>query len=98
MTSGSCWTHFTVTDSAALVDELQEGVPLARVAREATVPLVLGDGRVDGSVGLGRDRWRHRAGDGCAHALAQVDQVVERNALAAIDRRGPVGVFAGRGW
>src|SRR5688572_23008485 len=95
MTSGSRWTHLIVTRSTALVDELEERVALARVACEASVPLVLGDGVVDRGVRRRRQAGCDSACDRRAEPLAQVDQVIERDALAAVHRRRPVGVFAG---
>ena len=66
---------------------------LARVAREAAVPSDTRDGLIEG-----RDAAsgvaRASAAAGRPQALAQVDEVIERDALAPVDRHDLLGVLA----
>src|SRR6185369_12579233 len=92
MTRGSCWTHLMVI-SAALVDQLEEGVALASVAGEASMPAVDLDGLIEGDPGprdLGRGEKARERG---AEAFAQPDHVVHRHAATTIERCGPLPVL-----
>src|SRR6187551_2453778 len=95
MTRGSCWTHLMVI-SAALVDQLKEGVALACIAGEPAVPAIDLDGFIEGRSGRGdlaRGQEVHERGP---EAFAQPDQVVHRHAAASVQWRGPLPVFTGK--
>ena len=83
--------------SAALVQQLEQGVPLAGVAGDPAVPAVAARSprpaprTRSGQLARGED-----ARQGRAQTLAQADEVVHRGLAAAVERRGPLGVFAGR--
>src|SRR5688572_28092437 len=96
MTSGSCWTHLMVIGSGALVQPLEEGVLPARVAGQASMPAEDRDRLVEGQPGGWQLERREHGRQGGSDPLAQRDQVVERYALASIERRVPVGVLARR--
>src|SRR5258706_362434 len=74
MTSGSTWTHLIVT-SRALVDEREEGIPLAGIAAEAAPPrkgVRRRDGRGGAGRGSGGPRPRvYRAPSGHAGTMAR---------------------------
>src|SRR6476646_5016070 len=94
MTRGSCWTHLMVT-SAALVDQLEQGVALAGVAGEASMPAVDLDRLIEGGSCGGDFAGGEEAGQRGPQAFAQADHVVHRHAATAVQSRGPLPVFAG---
>src|SRR4029079_14756028 len=97
MTRGSCWTHLMVI-SAALVDQLEEGVALAGVAGEASMPAVDLDGLIEGGPCRGDLAGGEEAGQRGPEAFAQADHVVHRHAAATVEGRRPLPVFTRTAW
>src|SRR5258706_5485845 len=90
MTSGSTWTHLIVT-SRALVDEREEGIPLAGIAAEAAMPFEhcdrLIERLVDGGHRAGLDDGRRSA----SQPVAQRHEIVHRNLPLAVADSDQVG-------